>query len=116
MAINGFPINGAAINGDEDAGVTDFVVQGFTSGVTGILQMAVGFRITAGLTETFSPVGLFFWNSETSCEFEEIQVADLETDFNSIRDDGNNNRELEKRLRCITGVEVNHICILGDET
>lgn len=114
MAIDEFGINEQAVNGPSTLDTNTYEVDGFESSAAGQLRLRPGFRIGAGLTETFSPVGLFFWTSETPCEFEEIHTGNPTTDFNSVRDDGDNNRELEKRLRCLTGVEVVHHCLDED--
>ena len=106
--MNGFGINGAVINGAPANSGNAFILEGFDSAAPGIIQLAIGFRIGMGLTETFSKAGLFFWDEKTECQYEEIYVADLDTTFDSIRDNGSNNKFLEQELRCITGIVINH--------
>lgn len=116
MAINGFAINGSGINGNASA-PEEIVLAPFTSAtVASELRLGLRLQIGIGLTETFSRVGLFVWNSGDRCKFEDLFATNADTEFDSIRDDGNNNRRLEQKLRCITGVEVEHMCILGDKT
>lgn len=60
----------------------------------------------------FSPAGLFLWGGSLDCRIVDLFVSYKAT-FNSVRDDLNNNRDLVARLRCITGVQVSHICVQG---
>ena len=113
MAINDPGINEYMVN-DGPINSIVFNVVGFDANTIGGLDLGIGFEIGMDLTETLSPVGLFFWNNETHRQYEEIIAADLETSFDSIRDNGDNNKHLERELRVITGVQVNHICIMGD--
>lgn len=60
----------------------------------------------------FSPAGLFLWGGSLQCRFVEFFV-DGKTNFNSVRDDMDNNRDLVARMQCITGVQITHLCVRG---
>lgn len=113
MSINEEEINENTLNFAEVTG-TILEVNGFSDAAMGTPRLGIGFQVNGFVDSAFSLVGLFFWNEDTPCEYEEIHTGNPDTRWDSIRDDGDNNRHLEKRLRCIQGVEVIHHCLDED--
>lgn len=121
MLIGGASVNGVVINGSVAPILSpdvEFILPGIDAPevLQNMARVRLGLDTTpVGFTdEAFSGVGLFLWNSGQRCQFEDIIVANPVMAFDSIRDDGDNNRQLYLRLRCITGVDITHTCILGD--